>query len=423
MIELISVLTSSFIFLVLILCWIKKSYLSPIFYVMFGHFMWMHVSQLFYVFNDGFVGQMPTWEQTFEREIILWGVILNFLYIVLFSLGYIAVDLVQYGRQKKLWYESAYDYTSPNVFRISLITFILGITFVFTQYSEVFALPNFVALTLSNLAVPGVILLGFVVWDNNSTRFRRLVSLFCVLIFTTISNTKILFSLLPFILYGFLGLNKRRPVISRLKIFGLVIFFPILLIFQMAVKVWQRVDETYLSAAFSMDRLLGPDLRNEVEKRLFELDSFNIENFPFFLHTIKRFILTGEYFYGQSFQVFLPFLKIFFEDIRGLGRIIVLNLRGPEWESVNWSMGVPFHMEFYLNFGAVALPLFFLYGFCCAILFRMYLKSKSSTSPIYYGFFLVVVFMQQRGDLLFSTVYSCFALIIMFTILKFTKKY
>ena len=200
MIELISVLTSSFIFLVLILCWIKKSYLSPIFYVMFGHFMWMHVSQLFYVFNDGFVGQMPTWEQTFEREIILWGVILNFLYIVLFSLGYIAVDLVQYGRQKKLWYESAYDYTSPNVFRISLITFILGITFVFTQYSEVFALPNFVALTLSNLAVPGVILLGFVVWDNNSTRFRRLVSLFCVLIFTTISNTKILFSLLPFIL-------------------------------------------------------------------------------------------------------------------------------------------------------------------------------------------------------------------------------
>jgi hypothetical protein len=139
------------------------------------------------------------------------------------------------------------------------------------------------------------------------------------------------------------------------------------------------------------------------------LDLFNPEGYGMVLHIIEMYADEGNYLFGKSFLVSIPFLRLVWPELRGFGRIMVLDVYGSSYETVNVGWGIPPVGELLANFSYPSIPFFyFLLGLICRSLYRRYQRSNS---PVYLGFysvFLPWLFMQQRGDFLNGTVFPAY---------------
>ena len=92
-------------------------------------------------------------------------------------------------------------------------------------------------------------------------------------------------------------------------------------------------------------------LSNELFHRLVTLDLFNPEGYGMVAHAIEIYADDLNLLMGRSFLVVLmPFLKLFDPGVRGFGRIMVLDVYGPSYETVNVGWAIPPVGELIANF-------------------------------------------------------------------------
>ncbi len=149
--------------------------------------------------------------------------------------------------------------------------------------------------------------------------------------------------------------------------------------------------------------------REDLLHRLATLDLFNPESYGIVLHAIEMYADQGNYLLGKSFLVLMPFLRFVWTDVRGFGRIMVLDVYGSSYEAINVGWAIPPIGELIANFSYPSVPFFyFVIGLVCRYLYQQYRRSNNS---VYLGFYSVVLpwlFMQQRGDFLNGTVFPAY---------------
>ncbi len=167
------------------------------------------------------------------------------------------------------------------------------------------------------------------------------------------------------------------------------------IVFKVIIQRWIVTGEVELSIAVA-----------EVIHRWLPLDLFNPESYGIVLNSMEMYADTGKLLAGRSYIVVLPFLRLLFGDIRGFGRIIVLDVYGPSYvvENVGWA--VPPIGELVANFGCLS-PIIFYAVLGLVSRFFYLMRYSRMGHPVYQAFYTLLLpwlFMQQRGDFLNGTV-------------------
>jgi len=151
-------------------------------------------------------------------------------------------------------------------------------------------------------------------------------------------------------------------------------------------------------------------LSNELFHRLVTLDLFNPEGYGMVAHAIEIYADDLNLLMGRSFLVVLmPFLKLFDPGVRGFGRIMVLDVYGPSYETVNVGWAIPPVGELIANFYYPAVVFFYFFlGVACKFMYVCYQRAKSPAYLAFYGVLLPWLFLQQRGDFLNGNLYAAF---------------
>ena len=374
---------------------VKRDYLDGRIYVIYGIIHWILVSGIVFEANGNHWANFELWPLDAEAYIVN---LVNFalmLFIIFYYIGYKSAGSLN---KNKIEFKSE---SSKIRFYLGIVTGVIGFTSLRIQVSypdtAVYIQP------LSFLFFLGSIISIVNVTDISLNYKMRLLSMVIPLLHILSSNTKVIYTLIGIGLIWILRVEKGgKPKLNKIITLGFLI--PVLLITQMTVKVWGRNDGDNDYKPYTIDRLQSEFLLKEVRTRLVELDTFNIENYPFIVDTINRYWIEDKLMYGKSLLVFLPFLKLLDDDIRGAGRITVIDIKGEEYKDINYSMGVTIFQEMMINFGSMGLLIAFFYGYVTKRIENSIRKTKNEYKYVYAILFYGTLLTQQRGDLLFSTV-------------------
>lgn len=229
------------------------------------------------------------------------------------------------------------------------------------------------------------------------------------------SNVMVIFAVFAIVFWYLNRAGKvyRAPLGFTLLLTGLV---PAVVLLSLFIKILQRPDD--IQTVLTIGKATDPNTIAEAFYRFITLDIFNVEDYSLFLIIIERVQGLSDLKWGSSYlAAFLPFLRFFYPDIRGMGRQFAID---EGFGDSNVSFATPPIIELYANFGLPA-PIvgYFALGAVLALLYRWYLRTPSENHGVIYLFILSWVLFLQRGDALNTILYPAYILLVILVLLWF----
>ncbi len=400
-----------------ILLWLvlfKRALFDPRIYVLYGMVHWLLVGQVGTLLGYQFYEVQPYFDEVTHAK----AAIIILSAVAFFLMGYYFPRTRSAARQEGP-NPSVYDVAAK---RLALVTSLMGIIGLSALYffqknlsliRELVFLPLLVTFLAPSAAVCAsyVLLLRGKELKGIAGTGLKFALLMIVLLAIFLSNVTFVFPLFA-LLYWFFNRKKvrikpgtiasqTRPHLHRILSWVLVVSL---------VSVISLISKIGIQKSIAQGELVDLEAtRGELLHRLATLDLFNPESYGIVLHAIEMYADQENYLLGKSFLIVMPFLRFVWPDLRGFGRIMVLDVYGSSYETINVGWAIPPIGELIANFSYPSVPLFyFVIGLVCRYLYQRY---RRSNSPVYLGFYSVVLpwlFMQQRGDFLNGTVFPAY---------------
>lgn len=399
---------------------IKKQLLDPRIYVLYGLFHWLMVGQLGTLLGYNFYEVKPLFDESTHAK----AAILILSSVLFFLVGYKtipkfrAVQLTNVGTAGNLVYlGDAKSYYIMKVNCLAFLALFLGIighgsSLYFQKNRHLIIEYSFIPLFFTYWGVAGSVLAIYVLLLERSQRkgnlalFIKLLLLIVAMAGLFLSNVMFVFPLFYVVYSLYLNVFKSGARVRP----KLVLLYAVLI---SAVAFWSIIFKVIVQGYLvtgELDLLTG---MASVTHRWRSFDLLNSESYGIVLHSMELYTDTGQLLAGRSLLVAFPFLLFVSEDIRGFGRIIVLDIYGPSYLTMNVGWAVPPMGELVANFGYLSPPIFYFFlGIVCRYLYERFKRSSSPVYQGFYGVFLPWLFMQQRGDFLNGTVFPAYVVML-----------
>ncbi|MEW6616663.1 MAG: hypothetical protein AB1401_14505 [Thermodesulfobacteriota bacterium] len=415
------IVLSTLVFLVLI----RRELFDPRVYVLYGMFHWVIISQLGTVLGLDKILGFEFFAIEFSEATHIKACLSILVAVISFLLGYsIAPFRLTFKPACSIVSQCRVDFNK--LIRLTLILAIIGVSAQYIAIKRMLDISPFLLAPVAYLVIPASVLSIYLlaVYTRGLKSIKRWVSMVVLggVVFFTISvtNFAVIFPLFSLLYWYF---NRGAPVQrAPFKVILLLcIMYPIAMFMNVFVKIFQRPDG--IGASLSLERLIAPETFTEVIFRVATLDVFNPEDYSVILFAIETYADQWNLLLGKSLLVFLPILKFIWPEVRGLGRILVLDYYGPSYENVNVGWAVPPVGELIANFWYLSVPFaYLLLGIICRYMYKLFLQCKSQAYLAFYGVCLPGLFLQQRGDFLNANVYSIYIVIVILIVFRLSSR-
>jgi len=401
-----------------ILVWLvffKRALFDPRVYVLYGMVHWLLIGQIGTLLGYQFYEVRPYFEEITHAK----ATFCILAAIIFFLAGYSYLPHTRSSEKQKGHNTKSYD---VNMKRLALVTSCMGIIGLLSMYvfqKEIFLIYkfNFLPLLVTYLTPSAAVCASYIlIMRRKDLRgltgiILKLVFLIVVLLAIIMTNITFVFPLFALLFWYFNRMKmqavREKAIPAKRPSWRKILMWAVLIAL---VAVISLVSKIGIQRSISRGESVPLEMiKGELLHRLATLDLFNPEGYGIVLHVIEMYANEGNYLFGKSFLVSMPFLRLVWPELRGFGRIMVLDVYGPSYETINVGWSIPPIGELLANFSYPSIPFFyFLLGLICRSLYRRYQRSNS---PVYLGFysvFLPWLFMQQRGDFLNGTVFPAY---------------
>lgn len=405
---------------------VKREFLDPRIYVLYGLFHWVMVGQIGTILGYRFYEPVPDFDQVMHVR----AAILVFLAVVSFIAGYYGNRLLVPAK-RTISYEATVD--SLKLTSLSCGVGILGISSLlfFQTHPQMIRDLRYAPLALTYMGVAASVSSGYIlIYDE--TRIQGAAGLvvrttLAALLFAQIllSNVAVIFPLFSVIYWSLLRASRMRGHVRARILLGYGLLCAFVVVFSLVSK---RALQPYIATGE-----WNAGVVEEISHRVRTLDIFNPEGYGMILHAMEMYADSGDLLLGRSLLVLLPFLRFLSEDVRGFGRIMVLDVYGgnvpssvvrgsggfgrivaldvsrSDYSRVNVSWAVPPIGELVANFGYLSVPIFYcLLGAVTKFLYSRCSRNGDIGFMAVYSVILPWLFLQQRGDFLNGNLYPAY---------------
>lgn len=383
---------------------LKRSILSSRFLLAAGTLLFVDLGNIF--INLEIFPKEDAWIRLTSIEFETFSLIITLLFkLVFFSIYYRGLDKDDFSIERK---KIKFANITTNIFFLISISFMIFIYIILNFIAKGSAESVLSLNYILNSIIESVAVILCAISGRLKNTYLSYVYLLPAIIFGIISNMKIPIFLIA-IVFAICSNGQLEIIVNRLinflklfflnskKLTLLIISFLVassIILIQLLSKSFQLILQISQVVTFKQVTQL-------FFQRFFDLDIINIDTPIVSANIIKEYYLNP--LLGKTMiPAILPFLKLFDDSVRGLGREILYKIG---FSSSPQSVSVPIHIELFANFNILSFFLIILF----ALIFK-YLDRKlkfgfnnNITQDSLLIIFLGWVFLICRGDFIVAT--------------------